>query len=163
AEGQFRAAEILIDSANAAIENAKSEVAIRNTKLNSAEAGLNTAKANIESAKLVLEKAHLAVARTKIVAPFEGVVTRRNASEGDYVLPERGGERAVFTLMRVDTVRVVAAVAVRDVPLIEVGVPAEVTIDALPNASLSGKVSRFGFALDPTNRTMRVEVDIPNA
>ena len=161
---QFGAAEAQTEGAITAVENAKADVAVKQSKGLQAEAGVGTAKINIEAAKLGQEKPQFALTRTKIKAPFDGVVTRRSWHPGEYVLPgERVANSPLFTLMRVDTVRVIASVAEHLVPLTEVGVPAEVTFDALQGVCVSGKVARLAFAVDPTNRTMRVEIDVPNA
>jgi len=48
------------------------------------------------------------------------------------------------------------------VPHTNVGDDAEVTLDALGNEVLKGKVSRFAEAEDPTSRTMHTEIDLPN-
>jgi len=164
AQQHLRAAEAQIDGAVAAVESAKGDIAVKESKLLQAEAGVRTAKVNVEAARLILEKAQIAIAQTKIMAPFDGVVTRRNYHAGSYVRPgERGADGVMFTLMRVDIVRVVAAVPEREIPLTEVGVPAEVTIHAFPAMKVTGKVARLGFAVDASKGTMRVEVDIPNA
>lgn len=163
AADHLRAAEAKVDAATVAVENAKADIAVKQSKLLQAEAGVNTAKANVEAAKLVQEKAQIASAQTKVQSPFDGVVARRNYHVGDYVRPsERGAEGVMFTLMRVDMVRVVVAVPERDIPLTEVGLPAEVTIGALPGMTVKGKIARLGFALEPNNRTMRVEIDVAN-
>ena len=163
AETNLRAAEAQIDGAIAAVESAKGDTLVKESKLLQAEAGVRTAKVNVEAARLILEKAQIAIAQTKIAAPFDGVITRRNYHSGSYVRPgERGADGVMFTLMRVDIVRVVAAVSERDIPLTEVGVPAEVTIHAFPSMKVSGKVARLGFAVDAAKGMMRVEIDVPN-
>jgi RND family efflux transporter MFP subunit len=49
-----------------------------------------------------------------------------------------------------------------DVPLLDVGDPATVVVDALKGREFKGTVARLGKSEDPTTRTMRVEVDLPN-
>jgi multidrug efflux pump subunit AcrA (membrane-fusion protein) len=150
AVGQHRAAEILASSATAGVENATADLAVKEGKLLQAEAGIRIAKAGVDVATLGLDKARLAVSQTRILAPFAGIVTRRSCSPGE------------FTLMRVDTVRVVVAVPERLVALTRVGVPAEIVFDSLPGKVSVGKVARVGYAVDPSNRMMRSEIDIPN-
>jgi multidrug efflux pump subunit AcrA (membrane-fusion protein) len=57
---------------------------------------------------------------------------------------------------------VVTQVPDRDVPLTDVGDPAEITLDALGNEVFKGQVSRFAETEDPTSRTMHTEIDLPN-
>jgi RND family efflux transporter MFP subunit len=59
--------------------------------------------------------------------------------------------------------RIVVEVPERDVPLVAVGTPAEIRFDAQPGMTVSGKVSRIAFTENPKTRTMRVEIDVPNA
>jgi RND family efflux transporter MFP subunit len=164
AEDYLRTAEVQVDAATAAVEKADRDVAVKESLVTQATASVRTAKSNIEAADLGLKKARFASAQAKIEAPFDGIITRRNYSAGDHVRPgERIADRAMFTLVRADMVRVVVSVAEREIPLTQVGVPAEVTFDALPGVRVSGKVGRVGFAVDPKTRTMRAEIDVPNA
>jgi HlyD family secretion protein len=49
-----------------------------------------------------------------------------------------------------------------DVPLLDVGDKVTVAVDALKGREFTGSVARLGKSEDPTTRTMRVEVDLPN-
>ena len=49
-----------------------------------------------------------------------------------------------------------------EVPYTDAGDPATVDLDALAGKEFHAKVSRIGNSLDPTDRTMRVEVDLEN-
>ncbi len=60
-------------------------------------------------------------------------------------------------------VRVVVQIPDQDVPLIAVGDPVDILIDALPGAKFLGKISRFAEVEDGQTRLMRAEVDLPNA
>jgi len=65
-------------------------------------------------------------------------------------------------VMRTDLMRVVIQVPDLDVPLLDVGDRVTVTVDALKGKEFTGTVARLGKAENPTTRTMRVEVDLPN-
>lgn len=162
-EAQLHAAEALSDAAVATVQNAKADTEVKKGKLLQAEATVANAKSNVEAAKLGVEKVRLVIAKTKIHAPFDGVVTRRGCSPGDYVYPgEGGGEGSLFTVMRTDVVRVVVAIPERDISLVLPGVAAEVMFDSLVGMRVSGKVARVGYSVNPANRTMRAEIDVPN-
>jgi multidrug efflux pump subunit AcrA (membrane-fusion protein) len=159
ADGQYRAAQSQADAATAAIETAKAELMVRESKALLASAGVGTARADVEAARVGLEKAKLAVARTRVVAPFDGVIARRGCAVGEVVRPgESGAAAPLFTLMRADGLRVTVAVPVRVTP----GVAATVFYDALPGVEVAGKVARVGFAVDPRDGTVRAEIDVPN-
>ena len=67
---------------------------------------------------------------------------------------------ALLQLMRVETVRVFVSVLEKDVPLLRRGLPARVTVDALPGRRFDGNVTRFSPSLDPATRTLEVEVHV---
>ena len=163
AEEQFRTAEAQVESAEAAVETSRIDVKVKEAKLAQAKTAVDTASLNVEAANLGLERAKLAQARTRITAPFDGVIVRRNTLAGDFV---RSGDAAVrrplLTVMRIDKIRVIIAVNERDIAATQPGTPVEVTFDGMPGMKVEGKVARVGFALDPTNRTMRAEIDVPN-
>ncbi len=62
----------------------------------------------------------------------------------------------------ITTVRVLVDVVEKDVSLVKIGQPAELRADAYPGRVFTGKVTRVVQALNPSTRTMTVEVDIPN-
>jgi RND family efflux transporter MFP subunit len=160
---QLEAARGTVASATAALDNAKADVDVKQGKLGQAEAALDGVRYSLESAELALEKATVLRGFARIVSPVDGVVTRRNFHSGDYL--RTGGTSAqtpVLTVLRTDRMRVVTQVPERDVPLVERGLPVELTFPALPGVRLSSKVARIGFALDEKTRSMRVEIDVPN-
>lgn len=161
AEEQFRAAEAQVTAQVAGVATATAEVEVKGGQLALVEAAVGTARANVEAAKVGLERARLALDRARVTAPFDGVVVRRTGSPGETVRLDVG-RPALFTIIKVDSVRVVVAVPEAYALLTRPGVAAEVFIDALPNSPVAGVVARVGFALDPTTRSMRAEVDIPN-
>ena len=162
AEALLRTAEAQVDTAMSAIENAKADMEVKKGKLLQAEAAVATAKSNIEAAVLGLDKAELAHAQTMIRAPFDGIITRRNCSNGDYVVPGERGAGPLFTMMRTEVIRMVVSIPERDIALVEPGVPAEVTFAGVDGLRVTGKVARIGFALDPKEATMRAEIVVPN-
>ncbi len=154
--------EARMQGAGAAIETAQGDVAIKQSQVLQAEANTAIENAKIGAAQIALEKARLALAQTKIEAPFDGVVTCRNGTPGDRVRPS---ERApvLFTVTRVDRMRLVTNIAQTEVPLARVGVSAVVTFPALPEVRISERISRIWFTVDPMKGTMRADVDFPAA
>ena len=159
-EQHLLAAKATVDSARAAVANAKADVEVKRVKASQSEVALLTVQANVESAQIALEKARLAVLSTRLLAPFDGVVTKRNSVAGDYI--SAGNQRPVLTVQRMDLMRVIVQVPDRDASLTTPGIPAEVAFDSLPNIRFAGTVSRVAQAEDPQTRTMRVEIDLPN-
>jgi multidrug efflux pump subunit AcrA (membrane-fusion protein) len=95
---------------------------------------------------------------------LDGVITQRGYFPGDFVrsADKRNNNPPLFTVERTDRMRAIVSVPERDVPFLAVGDAAEVAIDAWPGKKWSAKVSRLTAALDPKNRCMTVEIDLPN-
>lgn len=117
-----------------------------------AEALLKVAQANYEMAKTRLGYA-------RITAPFGGTITNRFLDPGALVNPNGS---TLFTLMNLDSVKVVINILEKDIPLITIGNEAVVTADALPDHPVEGRVGRLSQAVDPSTRTMAAEIFVPN-
>ncbi len=161
-EDQFRAAQGQVDAAKIAISTAIAQLEASKTKELQAEAAMVTALSKVRAAQVELQRADLSLSRTKIVAPFDGVVTRRNGGVGDSVQSATATSQPLLTLMLVNAIRVVVGVPQREAPLAKPGVPAELTFDAYPDRKFAAKIARVGYAVDDRNRTMRIEFDVPN-
>jgi membrane fusion protein (multidrug efflux system) len=120
--------------------------------IDNAEAVMKVAKANYDAAATHLSYAH-------IVAPFNGFVTRRFLDAGALV---SASTSTLFTMMYLDSVKIIVYVPEKDLSQMYHVRTAKVTLDALPNQEFIGYVSRFSEAVDLTTRTMPIEVDIPN-
>jgi RND family efflux transporter MFP subunit len=135
-----------------------------------AKADLGVAKANralaahqIDLAAATVEKTKTLLAYTQIVAPFDGVVARRLVNRGDLVQPPTGTLMTpLFTVQRIDTIRVFCDVPENDVPQLHIGDPAVVKPIGFNGKPFIGKVTRSSLTLDPGTRNMRTEIDLPN-
>jgi RND family efflux transporter MFP subunit len=115
-------------------------------------------------ARADLARAEVMVDYTRIVAPFDGIVTERNFDRGAFIrAAAEGAGEPLVKLARTDHVRVVVRIADPDVPFVHPGQPAVVKIDALGGETFAGTVSRVSGHQDRRTRTMRAEIDLPNA
>jgi multidrug efflux pump subunit AcrA (membrane-fusion protein) len=159
-----------IDEARAKAEVARSTAAVDEAKIAAAEADLRAAQAHVAVADANAEVAAAEAQRVetmaeyrRIVAPFDGVVTRRQVSPGDLVQSGAANRAApLFTVQRIDTVRVMCDVPEANAAAVAVGDPAEVKLFGQPSQTVRGAVTRVATALNPATRTMRVEIDLPN-
>jgi RND family efflux transporter MFP subunit len=155
-------AKAAVDAAAAAIANAKADLEIKRVKILQNELAHETARANSEAAGIALEKARLATASTRLLAPMDGVVTVRNYLTGDYV-SAGSWARPVVTVQQMDKLRLIVQIPEQQAVQIHPGTPVDVTFPAVPQQHFNAKVSRIAYAEDPTTRTMRTEIDLPNA
>jgi len=124
------------------------------------------AKGRLDTAIAEKAEAEAEMAYATIQAPFDGVVTARGIDPGDMVFQAsspKGSGQPLLRVAKLDVIRVKTYVPERDSTWVDVGDPAVVAFDALPGATFAGKVARLSGVLDPSTRTMLVEVDLPNA
>jgi multidrug resistance efflux pump len=149
--------------AQAASGVAEAKIAAVEADLKAAQAAQGVAKANIDLAATGVSKAEALAAYTNIVAPFDGVVTRRGVSPGDLVQAATAGRTTVlFTLQRTDRLRVACDLPEATSASVRVGDPAEVRFPAIGGDATRASVTRVAGAVNPSTRTMRVEIDLDN-
>jgi multidrug resistance efflux pump len=160
-----------IDEVRARTEVARATAGVAAAKIAAAEADLKAAqaaeavaKANVDLAASGVARAEALAAYTKITAPFDGVVTRRGVSPGDLVQAATAARTTVlFTVQRTDRLRVACDLPEAGAPSVRVGDEAEVRFPSLGGARpLRAAVSRLAGAVNPSTRTMRVEIDLDN-
>src|SRR5438067_13020705 len=116
-----------------------------------AVAGVASAKAAIVAAEATAKNAQVAVDYTRIRAPFDGIILSKSANVGDLVTPfssAADSKGAVVSMADMTTLEVEADVAESSLSKIQVGQPAEITLDALPDARFRGSVSRMVPTVD---------------
>lgn len=91
-------------------------------------------------------------------SPVSGVVTARNAAAGLVVQP--GSQPAPFAVSDISTLWLVANVGENDVPLMRTGQQMDVTVNAFPGRTFSGKIANIGAAVDPNTHRFPVRADI---
>jgi len=143
-------------------QRAKEGVSAANLGVGQADVAL--AEANLQAANADLQRLQALVEYTKIIAPFDGVITRRLVNLGDLVQAATAARPSVplFTCQEIDVVRVFAEVPETNAAAIRPGWAAEVRLYGPTGQTLRNTVTRVAGALEPTTRTMRVEIDLPN-
>lgn len=91
-------------------------------------------------------------------APTSGTVTARSVNVGEVV----EANKELMSITDLSTVWVIAQVYENDVARLRVGGGASVTSDAFPNRLFRGHVTYIDPQLDPTTRTAKVRVELPN-
>jgi RND family efflux transporter MFP subunit len=157
-----------LESALAARDEAHARVRSGEAAATEARAGLDKARADVLAARARVAVAEADARRVealfgyaKVVAPFEGAVTARNVDTGHLTVPG-GSADPLFVVARTDRVRISVGVPEADAPLIDRGDRAEVRLQVLGGRVFEGTVTRTSWALDPTTRTLRAEIDLEN-
>jgi HlyD family secretion protein len=97
---------------------------------------------------------------TRIVAPYDGVITRRYLHTGAFISP-KGGEQPLLAVVRTDLLRVMADVPEKEVPYLDRDGRVIVALDARPGTKCEWKITRMAPVLGP-GKKVRVEADVPN-
>ena len=157
------------EEASAALDQAHAMVSESNSARDQAAADRDRARVDVEAAHADLEvaraeerEARVQVEYGHIKAPYDGVITQRNVSPGDYLQPGAAQGRPLFVLEQIDPVRVFVGVPELASYFIHEGDTALIRFQAIPGATREGKVVRSGFSLNPSTRTLQTEIDIPN-
>ncbi|MDM0083329.1 efflux RND transporter periplasmic adaptor subunit [Variovorax sp. J31P179] len=159
--------------AAAALELAKSTVArweglrkkdvVSQQDLDERRGALAQASANLAAADANVQRLRQTEGFKRVLAPFAGVITRRNVDVGDLIDAGAGnGGRALFQLAQTDPLRVYINVPQAYAQLVKEGQPVVVTQTELRGQSFKGQVARTSGAIDSTTRMMQVEVALPN-
>jgi membrane fusion protein, multidrug efflux system len=129
-------------------------------------------------AKADVDELGAIVSYTRIVAPFDGIVTARYVDPGALIkaggdqttaptqegsAQPTGGAVPVVSLAMIDTMRTYVYVPQGVVGFIRRGTPATLTLQDLPGRSFNGAVTRFAESLDLSTRTMLTEIDLNNS
>ena len=127
-------------------------------------ADIALAEANLSAATAEKGRLQALLQYTKIVAPFDGIVTRRWINPGDLVQAATANRPTspLFTCQKINIVRVFANVPEASATAIRPGWSAVVRFYGPTAQAVSASVTRIAAALDPSTRTMRVEIDLPN-
>ena len=126
-----------------------------------AVAGVGSARAALAAAEASARNAGVSVDYTLIRAPFDGVILSKSANVGDMVTPfssATDSKGAVVTMADMDTLEVEADVSESSLSKVKVGQPAEIVLDALPDARFLGHISRMVPTVDRAKATVMTKV-----
>ena len=124
--------------------------------LNAKRATADSAEANVRRLQRLQEFEH-------IYAPFDEVITARNTDvgaliqNGDNTVPQQ-----LFHLAAIDKLRVYISVPEVYATAVKSGEVVTLTLDAFPGEKFTGTLVRDSSSIDPTSRTLKVEVDVDN-
>jgi HlyD family secretion protein len=129
-----------------ALENADNQVKVRQAELNSQERQIETQRLRMTQEQATVENAKLNLSKVRIESPITGIITRRNIEEGETVVIGTMNNAGTVLLTVADMSVIEAEVEVdeTDIPSVQLGQHAKVTIDAMPGKTFTGKVTEIG-------------------
>ena len=140
--------------------NLRDSGAVNATEVDEREAELAVAKATLATYQARLEQLENEFAYTEIVAPFDGIITRRQAERGNRI--SRNDDLPLFRISRTDQLRVIVDIPQTQLFNIDQQQPAQLTLPDLANQQYAVPISRISREVNRETGTMRVEYLLDN-
>ena len=121
--------------------------------------------ATVRSSQANVQRLQEMVSFEKIYIPFDGVITARNTDTGQLIDSGSAGgpTRELFHIAAIDKLRIFVQVPQAYSHAAVPGMQADLTLPELPGRRFTGTLVRTARSIDPTTRTLMVEVDIVNS
>ena len=116
------------------------------------------AASNLAVNTAAVELARVQLDKTRITAPFAGIVGLRHVSVGEYIT----AGQALVNLEAIDPVKADFRVPEKFLPAIRVGQTIKIKVDAFPEDSFEGRVYAIDPRLDVAGRSLLVRAMVPN-
>ncbi len=132
------------------------------TQAKAQRASCQAAHANVEVSKARVAVADAAVERTLLRAPFAGVVGEINGEVGEFITPSPTGVATLPAVDLFDTscLYISAPIDEVDAPQVKTDMTARISLDAFPNKTFAGRVSRIApYVLELEKQARTVEVE----
>jgi multidrug efflux pump subunit AcrA (membrane-fusion protein) len=131
------------------------------TKQAAYESSLQNARnlrADIDASAATVRLAERELRDTVIRAPFDGYVQKRLVSLGEFVK----NQTPVMSIVRLDPLKVTGEIPEALAPWVEVGQPVELRVEAFPDRTITGKMSRISPTVNTQTRAFPFEALVPN-
>jgi HlyD family secretion protein len=127
-------------------EKTQNELEVRETELNARQQDVRTRQEQLRQQMAGLTSTQHNLRQSRFEAPFDGIVTRRNVEVGDTAVVGTMNNPGTVLLTVADMSVIEAEVEVdeTDIPLVQMGQSAKVTIDAISGKTFNGRVTEIG-------------------
>lgn len=160
----LRVAEADLNDARLSLERSRILLAkgvVAQAEYDAADARYKRVVASIDAAKFAVKEAEVAVRNTRIVAPFDGTVLKKNADVGEIVAPLAGAvssRAAVVTIADMSSLEVEADVSEANITRVSPEQRCEITLDAYPQQRYPGFVTKIVPTADRAKATVLVKI-----
>jgi HlyD family secretion protein len=129
-----------------ALDKAENDAKIAQSNLAEREQQVRTQELRIGQDRAALQSAQFDLSKVRIESPIAGIITRRNIQEGETAVVGTMNNAGTVLLTVADMSIIQAEVEVDEtsIPSVEIGQPAVVTIDAIPDRTFKGHVTEIG-------------------
>jgi HlyD family secretion protein len=128
------------------LERTENELKTRQADLRTQEQQVQTQRLRMQQEQATLASAKVDLNKVRIESPIDGIVTRRNIEEGETAIIGTMNNPGTVLLTIADMSVIEAEVEVdeTDIPSVQLGQTAKITIDAIPDKTFTGKVTEIG-------------------
>lgn len=124
------------------------------------------AKADVTAAEqqltvLGVDKDHPSLT-VKVYSPATGVVISQNVTQAAAAGVTFSGSSTAFTIADLSHVWIICDVYENDLPIVHLGQTADIRLNAYPDRVIQGTISEIDAVLDPSIRTAKVRIQVPN-
>ena len=167
AQANLKSAQANLDLANTTktryVDLLKSN-SVSKQETDQAVSGAAAQQAGVDAALANVRRLQQLQGFESVIAPFDGIITARNTDIGALIDAGSAGAapKELFHMAAIGTMRVYVPVPEVYASDILDGAKAYLTLDEYPMRHFEGTIARNSSAIDPTTRTLNVEVDVPN-
>ena len=128
------------------LDQAESTLKVRETELQARETDVANREQMIRQESASLSTSRYNLSQVTLIAPFDGIVTRRNIEEGENVVvgTMNNAGTQLLTIADMSVIEAEVEVDETEIPTVKIGQVAKITIDALPNQTFTGHVTEIG-------------------
>ncbi len=161
-EAEIAAALSQIAQAELNLRQARSNLLTAQNALNQLLEGpdpedLEIARAQVRQAELSRKQAQITLENAQIQAPFDGIVSQVNVRQGELY---GGGSLPAIVLTDLNSYHMTVLVDEIDVAQVRVGQSVRISLDALPDEKITGRVTRISPTADEVGGVVAYEVEI---
>jgi RND family efflux transporter MFP subunit len=146
------------------VDDARGKDLVSEAQVSAAKSSLVAAQEQVNVAQAELNKVKTLSDYTRVIAPFDGVVTKRYADTGSMIQAGVASQTQAMPVVRLcqnNLLRLILPVPESVVPAIRAGQAVEVSVPSLKR-TFPGRVARFANQVQLDTRTMATEVDVEN-
>ena len=121
----------------------------------------DASQAKLKEMEAILEQERNHLKDTQIVAPFRGEISKKYVDAGAFVSPSSPSTPLV-SLVHTETLKIVANVLEKDIPLLKPGMKAKIRVESYPEKVFEGRVEKINSALELSTRTLQAEIYVLN-
>jgi len=140
------------------MEQLLKENAVSQQQYDATKTQMEATRAQVRGLREALKQAKTQLADSYIRSPLAGFIGQKFLEQGDMASPQS----PVVTVVKMDTVKVLVNVVERYASHIRSGIPADITVNSLPDTAFRGVISRVSPVIDPASRMIETEIRIPN-